>query len=101
MAAADSALVRPLGAHAYTLSLSGRSARLRAGRASTARRRLRCDAAMVVRPVERTTEAVAPVSSATAAGCLQSGDGCQLSLPLAGALRSLRLPPALMRDALR
>ena len=59
MVAADAAVVRPLGAHAYSFSLSGRSARLCAGRASTARRRLRCDAAMVVRPVECTGEAVA------------------------------------------
>ena len=75
VAAADAAVVRPLGAHAYPLPLSGRSARLRPGRAAAAGRRLRCDAAMVVRSVGRAAEAVAAVSSAAAAGGVQGGDG--------------------------
>ncbi len=71
-------LMRPgtaIGTHAHPLPLSGRPARLRPGRASAAGRWLRCDAAMVVRPVGRAGETVTAVPSAAAAGRVQGGDG--------------------------
>ena len=72
-------LMRPWYGHAAHMHIRFRcpagQRELRPGRATAARRRLRCDAAMVVRSVGCATEAVAAVSPAAIAGRLQGGDG--------------------------
>ena len=73
VAAPDPALVRARRPHAYPVSLSVRTTRLRAGASPSTGRRLRCDIAVVVRSVECPTRRVPARQTAAPTGCMQSG----------------------------
>src|SRR5271166_6935282 len=75
LAASDTALVRPRRAYAYSLPVSLRSGGLCPGRSASAGGWMRCHAAMVVRPVGRTGQAVRAVQAAARAGRVQGDSG--------------------------